>query len=130
MTTKKLLTLILVTTLLCLSGTGCIDKAFNKGPGSSVDTIHGVEYSGYFFKTYKIYLTHDQGLMGPNNKPKFDGTYTVDKNNTEVVQKLYAAKASQQKVNITYEEYGWTNPFEYEGTTIITDVLPVNETAS
>lgn len=120
MTNKALIPIVLVIFLISLLGSGCISK----GTGDSTDTIYGMEYSGLLFPTYKIWLTHDQGLMGNQNTKTFDGTYTVDPDNTELVKKLEDAKKTGAKVKITYEEHVFGEFWKYEGTTVITDVQP------
>lgn len=79
----------------------------DSGDGTAVDSIHGIEKTGWVLSNYKVYLTNDHGLANSD----WNGIYSVDKNNKELIAQIqkasetYDSKGDKIKVRITYHTH-------------------------
>jgi len=66
------------------------------GVGEHVGYVTAVEQKGYFFRNYRVYFKTD-------NQSSQEDEYCVNRNNTNLIDKLKKANTTRGLVTITYE---------------------------
>ncbi len=111
---NKIKSIILVLlTIIVISSCGCIEY----GRGSSTDTLYGLEYSGFFWKTYSVWLTNDHPYDGHS------AIYSIANNDVETLKKVQNAIENKKKVKILYKNELIYFPWDYSSGTIIYDII-------
>lgn len=82
--------LALIIPVILLSG--CIET----GKGHTTDTVHSIERSGLFCKTWKVFLTNDH----PTDYN--EATYSIHPSNIKVIETLQEAYKNGKKVTLEY----------------------------
>ncbi len=66
------------------------------GVGEHVGYVTAIEQKGYFFRNYQVYFKTD-------NQSSQEDEYCVNRNNTNLIDKLKKANIARGLVTITYE---------------------------
>ena len=103
---------VLIGLLIITSLSGCIQT----GTGSSTDTIYGTEYNGFPWKTYSVWLTHDN--PSGSGKNSYSAIYTVDNGDKQLIQQVEDAYKSGKKVKIYYKNDMFYEPWKYTSNAI------------
>jgi hypothetical protein len=123
---KKTVVLVLGILLVVVLSSGCIQT----GTGSSTDTIYGIEMNGFLWKTYSIWLTHDNPSgIGKNS---YSAVYTVNNNDKQLIKQIEDAYNSKQEVKLYYRNEMFYEPWTYAGDAVaeIYKIEYVNTTSS
>lgn len=126
---KKSISTLIVLFILgaAIFASGCVT-----GTGKHTDTISGVEYTADGVlgtcKTWKVYLTSDNGLPAKNkDADAWDGIYSLDNNSIPLQQFLLEASTNKKLVTVETQEIEATWPCTYHGKTVITNASYVNK---
>ena len=103
---------ILIVLLVAILSSGCIET----GTGSSTDTIYGTENNGLIWKTYSVWLTHDNPSV--SKEKSYSAIYTVDKNDKQLIEQVEQAYKSKKLVKIYYRNEMFYEPWKYTSNAI------------
>jgi len=108
--------------VIALASSGCIET----GKGQAKDQIHSIEEDGLIWKTWSVWLVNDHPTGTPGSDNYYSAIYSVEKNNTQLIEKLQAAAGTNQTYIIKYKNDAMVMPWDYSSGVIITDITPVN----
>jgi hypothetical protein len=118
----KKITIFVILLVITLSSSGCIET----GKGKAKDQIHSIEEDGLVWKTWSVWLVNDHPCGSPGSDNYYSSIYSVDKENTDLIEKLKIAAGTDQVYIIEYTNHALYYPWEYNSGVFITNIEQLN----